>query len=204
MFCFGFSGLPTQTKKGAYMDYLTRREGRDATLLPSCPDSFHCCPVQFWPTGRTACVSEGFRRIEWLGTRIWAHRRLPRRRSLCRPAFPHHVMPGLVPGIHVLRHRAVSGDKRGGGPTWMPGTSPGMTVGGEACRRRPAPPDIVPAHRRKARAKKSKPDSSGLVPGMTVGKNGATEGTGQPDGSGGREMAKRRWSRSSIRSKQEP
>ena len=38
MFCFGFSDLPTQTKKGAYMDYLTRREGRDATLLPSCPD----------------------------------------------------------------------------------------------------------------------------------------------------------------------
>ena len=43
--------------------------------------------------------------------------------------WPHPVMPGLVPGIHVLRHRAVSGDKRAGRPTWMPGTSPGMTAG---------------------------------------------------------------------------
>ena len=47
------------------------------------------------------------------------------------------VMPGLVPGIHVLRHRAVSGDKRAGRPTWMPGTSPGMTTGREM-RARPA------------------------------------------------------------------
>ena len=40
----------------------------------------------------------------------------------------HPVMPGLVPGIHVLRHRGASGDKRAGRPTWMPGTSPGMTA----------------------------------------------------------------------------
>ena len=46
---------------------------------------------------------------------------------------PQVVMPGLVPGIHVLRRRAVNGDKRAGRPTWMPGTSPGMTTwGGEA------------------------------------------------------------------------
>ena len=60
----------------------------------SCPDLFHCCPVQFRPTGRTACVAEGFRWIGRLGPRISARRRLP-----------HHVMPGLVPGIHVLRRR---------------------------------------------------------------------------------------------------
>ena len=70
--------------------------GHTALPVPSssCPDLFHCCPVQFRPTGRTACVAEGFRWIGRLGPRISARRRLP-----------HHVMPGLVPGIHVLRHR---------------------------------------------------------------------------------------------------
>ena len=33
----------------------------------------------------------------------------------------------LVPGIHVLRRGDTRGDRRGGGATWMPGTSPGMT-----------------------------------------------------------------------------
>ena len=51
---------------------------------------------------------------------------------------------GLVPGIHVLRHRVVSGDKRTGQPTWMPGTSPGMTTKGAVSGERPPPPAQTP------------------------------------------------------------
>ena len=43
------------------------------------------------------------------------------------PSSPSAVMAGLVPAIHVLRHRGASREGRGGGPTWMAGTSPAMT-----------------------------------------------------------------------------
>ena len=53
-------------------------------------------------------------------------------------------MPGLVPGIHVSRRRAVSGDKRAGRPTWMPGTSPLLSglafQRGFRAQERPSPP----------------------------------------------------------------
>ena len=52
---------------------------------------------------------KGFRRI---GTRISA-----------RHPNPLLVMPGLVPGIHFHRFRCTA--------AWMPGTSPGMTEGGD-------------------------------------------------------------------------
>ena len=60
-------------------------------------------------------------------------------------SFPA-VMPGLVPGIHVLRIAVQAGHGRGGGGTWMPGTSPGMTIGrqrGPCWRRRGIPTGIA-------------------------------------------------------------
>jgi hypothetical protein len=40
-------------------------------------------------------------------------------------------MAGLVPATHVEKLDAVASGKCGGGPTWVPGTSPGMTEKGK-------------------------------------------------------------------------
>ena len=161
--------------------------------LSSCPERVHCCPVQFRPTGRTACVAEGFRWIGRLGPRISARRRLSRLR-------PPAVMPGLVPGIHVLRHRAMDGRGRGGGGTWMPGTSPGMTTEGErgagGCPPRPTlspPPAVTPALSRGPGPQA--PPSPGfpgprLKAGVTAGGQGGRMRAGRdpcPDPAGGPE-----------------
>ncbi len=50
----------------------------------------------------------------------------PPPRSLPSPPLTA-VMAGLVPAIHVARLGTPS-ERRPIGPTWMPGTSPGMTV----------------------------------------------------------------------------
>ena len=73
------------------------------------------------------------------------------------PSWPDLFRPSTSRGIAVRAGRG-----RGGGPTWIPGTSPGMTVRAQRSfrgrrQRRPrhrARPDV-------------KPDSSGTSPGMT-------------------------------------
>ena len=50
------------------------------------------------------------------------------------------VMPGLVPGIHVGPQARLSPLTARCRKTWMPGTSPGMTAGGEECPPRPTSP----------------------------------------------------------------
>ena len=140
---------------GRMHDRVLHMGGREtrgvSSVLPSCPERVHCCPVKFRPTGRMGNAPAGFRRIGRLGTRVSAHRRVPRRRSLHRPAFPTTSCPDLFRASTSLRRLARSRPAPRCRKTWMPGTSPGMTTGGEAYRRMPAPPDIVPAHRRAAR-----------------------------------------------------
>ncbi len=129
---------------------------------------------------------------------------IARRRHRCRPGFPSRHPPPSWPDSfrpstsHRIAVRARR--ERGGGPTWMPGTSPGMTTKG-GCRRTPAPAARAP--RRYEGRPEVKPDSNETSPGITTG-GGTTASSGYAVGSGGREMSKRRLSRSSIRSKQEP
>ncbi len=49
------------------------------------------------------------------------------RRGHCQVHPLASVMAGLVPAIHVARPGRLS-ERRPIGTTWMPGTSPGMTV----------------------------------------------------------------------------
>ena len=115
------------------------------------PEQVHCCPVWMGWTRRKASAQAGFRRIGRIRTRIAARLHLPSLSPCCHP--------GLEPGSREVGRRRCLWP-------WTPAQGRGDS-GGEACRRRPVPPDIVPAHRRKARAIKSKPDSSGTSPGMT-------------------------------------
>ena len=91
--------------------------------------------------------------------------------SVPPPSCPDLFRASTSCGIAVR-----AGHGRGGGGTWMPGTSPGMTIGRERSARLARHCPRPSAHRP---ARKSKPDSSGLVPGMT------TDGAAAP-GSAGR------------------
>ena len=119
--------------------------------ISSCPDLFHCCPVQIWGTERMAWIQPGFEGFGGIGTRIDAR----------RPS-PVPVIPGLVPGISLKRLRQAA--------VWIPGTSPGMTKGGVRASRarggsqtpRARNPRRPPVQIRPM----AEPDSSGLVPGI--------------------------------------
>ncbi len=95
------------------------RRVRSRALASSCPDSFHCCPVQ--SLGGSAPM---------VGDKAGRCRRPPALPSLS--SCPDLFRVSTSCDIAV---RARSG--RTGGGTWMPGTSPGMTVGGMPARRNP-------------------------------------------------------------------
>ncbi len=65
-------------------------------------------------------------------------------------------MAGLVPAIHVARPGAPYADGGAIGTTWMPGTSPGMTVRAVKWRRSPRPLYFQNTSRRSARPTRPK------------------------------------------------
>ena len=101
------------------------------------------------------------------------------------PRPPHTVVPGLVPGTHVLRHRGVSPERTSWRATWMAGTSPAMTMWGGGghdvggyrrglrlgllCEPRFDSIFRNPVESRPCTmSTQLKPDSNGLVPGIHV------------------------------------
>ncbi len=148
--------------------------------MSSCPDLFHCCPVQSFrgpapmvgnvppPSCHPGLVSllsglNGLDRAKGIGTSGFPTDRLTRDTDFgalasLPPSCPDLFRASTSCGMAV---RAWSG--RGGGGTWMPGTSPGMTT------RRGVPEDADtarPCPRPSARSPRSpEPDSNGLVPG---------------------------------------
>ena len=91
------------------------------------------------------------------------------------PPSPTASCPDLFRASTPCGIAVRAGRGRGGGGTWMPGTSPGMTAGGRGW-----PEDARPArHRPRPWAhsprRKSKPDSNGTSPGMTAGGRGVPE-----------------------------
>ena len=132
-------------------------------------------------TGPLLSSSAGVHGVQGFGAAGLSAHRSGRGWDFARPRRPPSL--GCRPGSPVVtarRHartcsghprlaasRCEMGRGRGGGPTWIPGTSPGMTARGQRSSRRRR--QCCP--RRGARSE-DKPDSGGTSPALTMGVSG--------------------------------